>query len=399
MNVIATVFAVLLILFLWLRIDYKLGRKNHLSIVSKREFPKRKSNLKLFTDGHSLFTDLFNEIEDAQRSIHALFYIVKDDHISREFLTRLKKKAQEGVEVRLLVDWIGNKISKKMKEELKESGVQLYECHIPRAPYLFYTLNARNHRKISVIDGKIGYVGGFNVGKEYLGRDPKFGFWRDFHLKLEGQGVQDLQKQFLFDWKDTTNIDLIQNPEYFPPSAEGQSIMKLVPTDGAYLQSHFLDLLSSAKKEIMIGSPYFIPGSKLSNALLYALKRGVKVTILLPKKSDHMFVKDAALPYFIPLLKAGARIFMYEKGFYHAKVFIIDDVICDIGTANFDKRSLFLNHEINCYIYDQTFIQDVKAQFKEDLVATSEITTEDLQNRSIFQKWKESFSTLISAFL
>ncbi|QOR66548.1 cardiolipin synthase [Cytobacillus suaedae] len=399
MNVIATVFAVLMILFLWLRIDYKLGRKNHLSIVNKREFPTRKSNIKLFTEGNSLFTDLFNEIENAKEHIHILFYIVKDDDISREFLTRLKKKAQEGVEVRLLVDWVGNKISKDMKGKLKKSGVQVFQCHIPKFPYLFYSLNARNHRKVSIIDGKVGYLGGYNVGKEYLGNDPKFGFWRDYHLKIEGEGVQDLQKQFLYDWKDTTNIDLIHHPEYFPPSIEGQSLMKLVPTDGAYLQSHFLDLLNSAKKEIKIGSPYFIPGSKLSNALLYALKRGVKVTILLPKKADHLFVKEAAYPYFQPLLNAGARIYMYEKGFYHAKVFIIDDVICDIGTANFDKRSLYLNHEINCYIYDKTVIQDVKGQFNEELAFSTELTIERYENRSIFHKWKESFSTLISAFL
>ncbi|MBE4907732.1 cardiolipin synthase [Bacillus luteolus] len=399
MNVIATVFAVLMILFLWLRIDYKLGRKKHLSIVNKREFPERKSNLKLFTEGNSLFTDLFNEIENAKEHIHILFYIVKDDKISREFLTRLKKKAQEGVEVRLLVDWVGNKISKEMKVDLKKSGVQLFECHIPRFPYLFYSLNARNHRKVTVIDGKIGYLGGYNVGKEYLGNDSKFGFWRDYHLKIEGKGVQDLQMQFLYDWKDRTTIDLTQNPNYFPPLIEGQSYMKLVPTDGAYLQSHFLELLNTAKKEVKIGSPYFIPGSKLSNAILYALKRGVKVTILLPRKADHLFVKEAAVPYFQPLLKAGAKIYFYEKGFYHAKVFIIDDVICDIGTANFDKRSLYLNHEINCYIYDKTVIQEVKAQFSEDLAFSTEITLESLQNRSIFQKWKESFSTLISAFL
>lgn len=399
MTLTVVVFVILLIIFLWLRIDYKLGRKNHLNKVNKREYPLRKSNIKLFTNGNELFENYFNELKNAKDHIHIIFYIVKDDEISRTFLNLLQKKAQEGVEVRLLVDWVGSKVSKQMRKELKKSGVHFQLGHKPRFPFLFYTLNARNHRKITVFDGKIGYVGGFNVGKEYLGRDPKYGFWRDYHLKIDGEGVQDLQKQFLYDWSDATNVDLFANPIFFPPLPAGQSSMKVVPTDGAYLQSHFLELINTAKKEITIGSPYFIPGAKVMNGLLEALKRGVKVNVLIPNKADHPFVKDAAYPYFSPLMQAGARILMYLKGFYHAKVFIIDDIMCDIGTANFDKRSLYLNHEINCYIYDPFFIQHVKGKIHEDIASSTELTLNDLKKRTFLQKSKESISTLLSHFL
>ncbi|MBD8071376.1 cardiolipin synthase [Bacillus sp. PS06] len=400
MIITLSIIVLLLLVFLWLFIDFKLGRKRHLAAVTKREYPERMGELTLFNVGEELFTDLFDELRQATEHIHLLFYIVKDDPISQEFLSILMERAEKGVRVRLLVDWIGgNKMTKKSIKALKESGVQFYYCHKPKFPFIWYSINERNHRKIVVIDGKVGYVGGFNVGKEYLGRDPKFGFWRDYHLKVSGPAVHDLQTQFLYDFHDTTGEELLVNTKYFPELPEGSKKMKIVPTDGAFLQHHFTDLLNLAEDEIILGSPYFIPSKEVVEALKNASHRGVNVKILIPRIGDHPLVKEAAYPYFKPLMSNGIQFYFYERGFYHAKVFLIDDKICDIGTANIDKRSFFLNHEINCYIYDKPFIQYVKSEIRKDLADATLLTFDELKKRGLFHRGKEKVSTLVSNFL
>ncbi|MCA1032139.1 cardiolipin synthase [Bacillus timonensis] len=394
------VIIILLTILLWLFSDLKLGRKNHLHVVGKREYPMRKSDIELFTHGEELFSDLFTELKNAKKHIHILFYIVKNDKISHDFLTLLAKKAKEGVEVRLLLDRIGSKkVEQPYLDQLIQDGGHFSFCHLPKPPFFFYSLQARNHRKITVIDGRIGYIGGFNVGNEYLGQDPKFGFWRDYHLKLTGEGVKDLQTQFRYDWEDATGITFPKTDNYFPELQQGNTEMKLVPTDGAYLQEHFLELLNSAKKEIIIGSPYFIPGKRIFQTLLDLAHRGINITILLPKKADHMLVKEASFPYIIPLLKSGVSIYHYEKGFYHAKTIMIDMKMCDIGTANFDKRSLYLNHEINCYIYSEQLVHTVREALNEDLSHASIITLQQVKKRSVIHRLKEVIATLISHFL
>ncbi|WP_456277409.1 cardiolipin synthase [Bacillus sp. AK128] len=391
---------ILFILFLWIAIDYRLGRFFHIKKVKKQEYPIRNSDISLFITGQQLYKDLFEQLEQATNHIHILFYIVKDDEISKEFLNILKKKAKDGIEVRLLLDWVGSKrITKKMKKELKENGVLFSFCHIPKLPFLFYSLNERNHRKIAVIDGKIGYLGGFNIGKEYIGLDPKFGDWRDYHLKIEGEGVQDLQKQFVYDWDDATKKKLPTNTNFFPTLHSGAIKHKIVPTNAVYLESVFINLIKEAKKEIIIGTPYFIPSHALFTEVLQAAKRGVNIKVIIPFKGDHPLVKEAAFHYFKPLLDAGCKIHRYYSGFFHAKVIVVDDQVCDIGTANFDKRSLYLNHEINCLIYDQQFIRQVRAIMLQDIESSEEVTFELLKNRTFLQKGKEAFSTLVSGLL
>lgn len=226
-----------LFLFIWAIVDFKLGRHFHLKHVKQQNFPLRKSNISLFTTGQKLFDDLFEQIEQASKHVHILLYIVKDDNISHDFLLLLVSKAKQGVEVRLLLDQIGsNKLSKKMIQLLKKSGVKFSFSHVPRFPFYFYSLNARNHRKITVIDGEIGYIGGFNIGKEYLGQDPKTGAWRDYHLKIQGEGVQDLQTQFAHDWNEATKEDICRNTFYFPPLQKGDILHKFIPTNGAFLR-------------------------------------------------------------------------------------------------------------------------------------------------------------------
>lgn len=393
-------FLILIFLLLWTAFDFIYGRKIHLNNLQPRSFPIRHSNFKLYTYGKALYKELFTDIHHAKHHIHILFFIVKNDEISHTFLQLLMEKAEQGIEVRLLLDRIGSHhLSKQMIHKLKERGVHFSFCHKIRFPFLFFSVNQRNHRKITIIDGEIGYIGGFNIGEEYLGHNQELGPWRDYHLRLTEEGVQDLQTQFLHDWRDDTKEDLLHENYYFPILKKGETSHQFVPTDGAYLQQTFLNLIEKATKELYIGTPYFIPGKELMNALLRARKRGVRITILVPQKADHPFVREAKLPYCRKLIKAGCQIYEFLDGFFHAKIVMVDGLICDIGTANFDKRSLYMNHEINCILYDSPFLEEVKKEINQDLESSTLLSMESISSLSPLDKGKEWIGTLLSFFL
>jgi cardiolipin synthase len=385
---------------LWITIDLSYGRIVHLKRVRSRSFPFRQSDFRLYTYGNDLYDALFTDIKQAKHHVHVLFFIVKNDDISRTFLKLLIDKAQEGIEVRLLLDRFGSHyLSKEAIYSLQKHGVSFSFCHKVKFPFPFFSANQRNHRKITVIDGKIGYIGGFNIGEEYLGHNQRLGLWRDYHLRLTGEGIQDLQKQFLHDWLDDTDQNLLDSSLYFPTQQPGTVLHRFIPTDGAYLQNTFLHLIESAKKELFIGTPYFIPGKKIMNALLKARKRGVQITILVPQKADHALVREAKFPYCRKLIQAGCNIYAFQQGFFHAKIIIVDDHTCDIGTANFDMRSIYINHEINCLLYDKYFIQEVKRKFEEDLGRSSLLSFEDVSPLSIIDRGKEWIGTILAFFL
>ncbi|MGG3799901.1 cardiolipin synthase [Metabacillus fastidiosus] len=395
--IICVFFAAIIV---WLTIDYKAGRKKHLQQESYQFYPMRRSNLEFYIDGHSFYNELFRAIKQSKQSVHILFYIVKNDEISHEFLTLLGEKAKQGVEVRLLLDYIGGKeFTDKEISLLKRKGVHFAYANKPKWPFYFYTLQARNHRKITVIDGEIGFLGGFNIGKEYLGHDPKLGFWRDYHLRLTNEGVTDLQQQFSKDWFKATSEDLTSNQTYFPKLLPGKLEQRFLSTNGSFLKKYFISLIQSAKKEILICTPYFIPGKKIQQELIKAAKRGVNVKVLVPMKADHPLVREASFPYYGPLILAGCEIYRFYHGFYHSKVFVVDNNTCDIGTANFDKRSFYINDEMNCLIYDVDFIQRVKESVYEDFTRSEKLTYEFLKKRPISERGKELLASMISYFL
>ncbi|TYR80205.1 cardiolipin synthase [Priestia megaterium] len=388
----------LIMLVSWFAIDLGVGKK----VCSQKEytFPHRKASLSIFTNGNELYEDLFSEIRRATRYVHISFYIVKDDRFSHDFFDLLIEKAKSGIEVRLLVDRIGSiRMTKKARRTLQQAGVHFSFSRRPRWPYFFYTLNARNHRKIAIIDGAIGYLGGFNIGQEYLGLDPKLGIWKDYHLKLLGDVIADLQFQFLSDWQLATAENLMDDSHYFQVSSHGNQPIQLRSTEGALLEHHFLSLINEAKQELCIGTPYFIPSEPLMHALLEARKRGVTVNIVIPMRADHPLVRDAAFAYFPTLLQAGCNIYQYYYGFYHAKVLIADEIICDVGTGNFDKRSLFLNGEINYFIFDSAFIKQVKETFYSCLRDSPKLSLSDLSKRTWIDRFKQSFATFFSPLL
>ncbi|RXJ02732.1 cardiolipin synthase [Anaerobacillus alkaliphilus] len=396
--VLMMIVAIILLLVIWMTVDFRLGMKKQQREARRYVQEIRKGQCEILTTGHDLFKKMIDDIHNAEKHVHMLFYIFREDHIGNQVLKALKEKAKEGVEVRLLLDRVGCDLSKKKRQELKKAGVKFAHSHPPKFPYLFFTLNRRNHRKITVIDGHLGYIGGYNVGDEYLGRKPKFGDWRDIHLRIQGDGCQDLQEQFLEDWVVATR-EKLNTDFYYPVLQQGDHELKIIPSDGAFLEESFIDFIKKAEDSIYIGTPYFIPGKEIKTALIEAAKRGVDVKVIVPKQGDHPLVKEAAFPYFQPLLEAGCEVYRYYRGFYHAKTIVIDKKVCDIGTANIDNRSFHINHEINCLIFDREFIKDVIAVMDHDISISERLTVEQLKNRSFFHKSKEKIASALSPLL
>jgi cardiolipin synthase len=479
MNWVLILGGVIIFIIIWLMLDFRLGQKRHLSVASQKESGILHSHFDIFMHGKELFHDYLEEIRKAKHHVHVLFYIVKDDRFSQEFLGLLMNKAREGVEVRLLLDRLGSwKINRKIVKELEAAGVQFSFSDKVQFPFVFYSSQVRNHRKITVIDGKIGYLGGFNIGKEYIDKEPKLSPWRDYHLKITGEGVSYLQSEFFSDWRRSENGGLqgtgaaagaeigpdggvseagaqsglvgeagrtaLQNgftnamggesdttdsvlgasaqngnsgaadrtvfhhsssgadPDaspYFPKLEKGDIRHQFVPTEAGQLEERFMMLLQKAEQKIIIGSPYFIPSRRLFAELMAAVQRGVKITLIVPYTADHLLVQEASYRFLRRLIRAGAAVNQYKNGFYHAKTLIIDDKICDVGTANFDKRSLYLNKEMNCYLYDPNFIARVKEVLHKDLLDSEPLTLKALTKFNPFRTLKEIIGGALSYFL
>ncbi|MEH7352211.1 cardiolipin synthase [Neobacillus drentensis] len=400
MKFVLILIGLVLLIIIWLVIDFRLGRRKHLLAAGNTETAILHGNFEIFTHGKELFRNYFTDIHHAKKHIHVLFYIVKDDAVSQEFFAILKEKAREGVEVRVLLDRIGSwKINKATVAVLREAGIQFAFSNRIKLPFLYYSLQVRNHRKISIIDGEIGYLGGFNIGKEYIDEDPKLSPWRDYHLKITGESVNFLQSEFLIDWNEYAGEDLQNHPDYFPELPKGAIRHQFIPTEAGQLEENFIRLIRKAEQSIIIGSPYFIPSAAIFAELLESRRRGVSITVLVPFTADHLLVQEASFRYLRRLLKTGALVYQYKNGFYHAKTIVIDDKICDIGTANFDKRSLFLNKEINCLLYDPSFIERLKGVIKKDILDSELLTLAVLNKPNLLRTVKERIAGALSYFL
>ncbi len=364
------------------------------------------NDLTIYTDGREKFNSLLNDMRQATDHIHLQYYILRLDNLGSEIIKLLTEKAKQGVEVRILYDEMGSRgVRKKHFKELMEAG-GLVEVFFPsRLPLINLRLNYRNHRKLVIIDGKIGYVGGFNVGDEYLGLDPKFGYWRDTHLRIEGTAVHSIQTRFILDWNQASIDHRIDYSEhFFPHKPSHKDISMQIVTSGPdseweQIKSGYIKMVSSAKKSIYIQSPYFIPDASLLDALRIAALCGVDVRIMIPNKPDHMFVYWATYSNVGELIKAGAKIYIYDNGFIHAKTIVVDEKLSSVGTANIDVRSFKLNFEVNAFIYDYETGKKLAQIFEEDMELSFELTEEKYQNRSTVIKFKESVSRLLSPIL
>lgn len=372
-------------------------------LLDNGDFPTAGNAVQVFTDGNPFFEDLLGAIRGAKRFVHLEFYILRDDALGKSLLTALLAKAKEGVEVRLLYDDMGNKISRVRYHELTEVGGKVSSFYRPLIAGVGFRVNYRNHRKIAIIDGTVGYIGGFNVGEEYLGRG-KLGHWRDSAVRISGEGAKSLQLRFGIDWLYATKEDLTGEPKYFPPteSAGGSAIQLVTSGPDALWNStkeQYLKMVNIAGKSLYIQTPYFVPDASLLDALRISALSGVDVRIMVPRKPDAPLVHWANLSYLGELLEAGVRAYLYEDGFLHAKTVLVDDEIISIGTANFDIRSFQWNFEANALIYDPKFAMLNRAIFEEDMRHSTELTVKAYAARSNRTKFLESVSRLASSVL
>ncbi|USP50670.1 Minor cardiolipin synthase ClsB [Bacillus thuringiensis] len=380
--------------FIWMNIDVEMGKE----MASEYELGQvRLGEFQLYTNGEELYRKLFDDINDAEKYIYIHFYIVGKDEISQEFLQLLEKKASSGVEVKLSVDRVGGyKLKKKVISRLKENGVKFTFSKKPKLKNMFYSLHQRNHRRIVTIDGKVSYVGGFNIGKEYLGQNPKFGPWRDYHVRIHGEGAADMERKFAEDWKEDTGEKM---PIHESIPTLGNVKYQYLFSNGKGLWEKYGALLKQAKKSLIIATPYFVPSKEMVKELKAALNRGVNVKILVPFKSDAILLKQAAYPYLKDMLHAGAEIYQYRNGFFHGKVTIIDGEIVDIGTANFDNRSFYLNCESNCIIYDKTVVDEVWSRLQVDFHKSKRFSEEDFEKISRWDWFLARIANVLASYL
>lgn len=361
----------------------------------------------LFTDGTEKFSALIHDLEQAKDHIHLLYYIIRHDHLGTKIANVLIKKAKEGVEIRLLYDDMGSRsLSRSFIRRMENANIQVGAFFPPKIPKINFKVNFRNHRKLAIIDGDIGYIGGFNIGDEYLGKSEKFGYWRDTHLRVFGDAVKTMQTRFILDWNQASRHHIVYDERYFigaPSEQTGDVGIQIVSSgpdqDWEQIKYGYIKLILAAKEYVYIQTPYFIPDESLMDALRIAALSGVKIKIMIPNKPDHMFVYWATLSNVGELLHEGAEIYLYQNGFLHAKTIVVDGKLSSVGTANIDVRSFRLNFEVNAFLYDVDIARRLEEVFNEDILKSTQMTQRLYEQRSLGIKFKESISRLISPIL
>ncbi len=366
--------------------------------------------VKLLLNGEEKFPEVLRALEAAEHHIHLEYYIYEDDATGKSITDILIQKAKRGVEVRFMYDDFGsNALSKSFIQNLEAAGVQTAPFYKIKVLALASRLNYRNHRKIIVVDGKTSFVGGINMSDRYrndrLAKDDLF--WRDTHLMLNGPATSYLQHLFLCDWNFCSPNTMVYHADYFPEPEIGieisGEIVQLVPSgpdsDLPVIFYSLLEAIGAAKKKILITTPYFIPGESLMDVLIIAAQGGLKVQLLVPGVSDSKLVNAAARSYYTELLKYGVEIFLYNKGFIHAKTMVVDDDLAIIGSANMDYRSFEFNFEINALIYGKKITRQLETAFLNDLQESTKIDASDWLVRPKYIHLWEKVVRLLSPFL
>ncbi len=344
----------------------------------------RGNELELLIDGDKTFERIFESIQEAKSYLCVNFFIVKNDQLGTRFQEALIERAKAGVKVYFLFDEIGShKLPRRYLKAMKDAGIECHSFGINRFWWSRFQLNFRNHRKIVISDGKSAFIGGLNVGDEYLGRDQKFGEWRDTHLKICGPAVQAIQMVFLEDWFWACDQVPALHWETAPEAAD--QIAAVIPTGPAdpadSWQLIVAEAANSSRKKLWIASPYFVPDEGVLTALQAAAIRGVDVRILIPERADHLLVWLSAFSYYEQSLPYGVKIFRYHKGFLHQKVMLIDERLAAVGTANLDNRSFRLNFEITAFSTDPAFVAEVENMLVTDFSYAREANLSDFTNK------------------
>ena len=362
------------------------------------------NKIEIYTNGESTFEALFKAIKGAKEHVHIQFFIFENDTISNKMRELLIEKVKEGVRVRMIYDYWGSfNLTKQYLNSLTEAGVYVS----PFLPFRWQIsrtnkINYRNHRKVVIVDGKIGFTGGLNVADRYI-YGNKLGKWRDTFIKIEGAAVHGLQLLFIVDWY-FVNRKLIEGKEYFPkPRKYDHNLVQIVSSgpdsDWPALMHGIVSAFTSATKYIYIHSPYFMPTDEIAAAIQMAALSGVDVRLIIPVKSDSKFSDASTASYLEKTLESGVKVYRYQNGFLHSKAMVIDDFISIVGSTNLDERSFVQNFEVNAFIYDLKTASKLKELFLKDLEYCEEITIESWTARSRRQKMKESIARLFSPLL
>ena len=359
---------------------------------------------RVLNNGGEKFDAIFKAMQQARSHIHLEYFIVKNDLVGNKVKQLLTAKAREGVRVRFLYDGLGSrKLGKKYLRELRRAGVQTAAFLPFSFPVPSTWLNYRNHRKILIVDGEVGFLGGLNIGDEYIDGGKRFSFWRDTHLEIKGDALDMLQGVFISDWQFITK-EKVTDREMFPEREKpGNHAIQIAASgpDGNWQAIHhaYFTAIATARKNIFITTPYLILDESISTALRSAALSGIDVKIVFPGTPDHRIVYWASFSYFEELLRAGVEIYLYQKGFIHAKTLAVDGQVAVIGTANMDMRSFYYSFEINAFVYNEQVAEELEASFREDISCSLPVNLEEFSSRPLIVKAKESGARLLSPLL
>lgn len=370
--------------------------------------PLSRNRVILLNNGEEKFPSVIEALESARQFIHIEYYIYEDDVIGNQIKDLLIRKAQEGVSVRFIYDDFGSRgLKSRFLGELRKGGVEAFPFYQIRWPFFASRLNYRNHRKIIVVDGIVGFVGGINVSDRYINSKGNEGYWRDIHVRIEGPAIWSLQIPFLADWNFCSGQRIAPNEKLFPLFPENvagaRDLVQIVAGGPDYPRSgimlSYFTAITGAENKIYLTSPYFIPNVSIFDALRKAALSGKEVRLLVPGVSDSAFVNAASRSYYQDLLDCGVKIYRYKKGFIHAKSLVVDDNLCIVGTANMDFRSFDLNFEINAVIYGKEFCRQLTQSFLKDLEDSVLITDKTWKRRNKWQMLLDKIARLFSPLL
>jgi cardiolipin synthase len=356
----------------------------------------------LLIDGERTFDSILAGIRQAQDFVLVQFYIVHDDGLGRRLKDAMIERARAGVDVYFLYDEIGTDITREYKKDLEAAGVHYSHFNTTQGRGNRFQLNFRNHRKIVVVDGRTAWIGGHNVGDEYLGLDPEYSPWRDTHVRLDGPIAMQAQGVFVYDWLWARRelLELNWQPQAAPDADVPAIVVATGPADPLETAGmFFVHALNSAKERIWITAPYFVPDDAIIKAMMLATLRGVDVRVIVPGKADSLLPQLAAYYYMEQLEKSAVRFYAFEPGFMHQKVMLIDDQAVSIGTHNFDNRSFRLNFEVAAVVYDEAFAREVAAMFERDLAHSRVIRPEDYRERPWYWRFAVRLARLFAPIL
>ena len=363
------------------------------------------NDIEAYFTGKEFFSNLKKEIANAKKFINMEYFIFQFDGIGKEIADLLIEKAKEGIEVNLIIDGV-NLANRKLNEYFKNTGVNLHLFFRTYIPIFNIRLNYRDHRKVTIIDNRVAFVGGMNIADEYLGKG-EIGYWRDTSVKIYGDIVSSFEKEFYF------SLSIVKNKYLKDEKPSNEISLKYEEEDSVYMQlissgpnyefpvirDNYIKLIQEARKSVFIQTPYFVPDDLLLDTLKSAVLSGIDVKIMIPNKADHPFIYWINQYYVAELLRLGANIYRYENGFIHSKTILVDEEVVSVGTCNFDYRSFYLNFEINLNIYNKDVANSFKTQYYKDIAISKKLTFADFKKRSIFTKVRESVFRLLSPIM